>query len=453
MPEPWRSAEVAFACAAQVAGDWAWRLTTISWRLPLQVTKMIAFLSRLALYVLLLLPALLSVAAYWAGVGKNIISVRYKKGGGLRHSCDVWLPVAAANALAKGETPEPTAPVAVIIAGGAFVIGHKGFVSMMCRALRCAGFVCISVDYRYWPQVSMDGMVEDNDLAIGWAVQNCAQYGGDRKRVIVVGHSSGATIGSLLLARRASSDLTAAAAAKTAFGASGGAGTAGAGSKPQQRPQERQPQQREEGDAASSSSWTCSDIFGFVGLGGIYHLHDAFMDHLHGKGIDYTIQRRVFGETKLLREDRSPSVLVRAQPAVADRLPPVLLIHGTSDKIVPHEQSETFRATLLAAGASDVRVVLREGEGHNDPVIHGPLMSDHGIVRDVILNVRRWRCLSGDADDGSPRAAEVREAAAAASEDWESTLAAAFWEELKALPSFPRLPRSLIDLARHITPF
>ena len=45
--------------------------------------------------------------------------------------------------------------------------------------------------------------------------------------------------------------------------------------------------------------------------------------------------------------------------------PPVLLIHGDEDEIVPHEQSRDMERALRRAG-KDVRLVTLEGEGHDD---------------------------------------------------------------------------------------
>ena len=61
---------------------------------------------------------------------------------------------------------------------------------MLCRALRSVGFLCIAVDYRYWPQTTIDGMVEDVNEAVAWSFQHCEAYGGDRKQVAQLGFSS-----------------------------------------------------------------------------------------------------------------------------------------------------------------------------------------------------------------------------------------------------------------------
>ena len=76
---------------------------------------------------------------------------------------------------------DTSAEVLILVAGGAFILGHKGYVTMLCRALRLAGILCIAVDYRYWPQTSIDGMIDDVDSAVQWCFENASRYGGDPK--------------------------------------------------------------------------------------------------------------------------------------------------------------------------------------------------------------------------------------------------------------------------------
>ncbi|CAE7825230.1 Riok1 [Symbiodinium sp. CCMP2592] len=358
--------------------QWFW---TYAWHLPLQTMRLTGFFARLVLYVIFLFPGMMFGLMYWAFAGENIISVSYKEKGGRRHTCDVYLPSALAGAPSSGRPQK--APVVVLVPGGAFLLGHKGYVTMLCRALRSVGFLCIAVDYRYWPQTTIDGMVEDVNEAVAWSFQHCEAYGGDRKQVAILGLSSGAHVAALLLTRRAAQEKRAT------------------------RP--------------GLLSWTTSDVLGFIGLGGIYHFHGAFMSHLHAKGIDFVLQRLVLGESEAVRENRSPAVLIRRDKDLAGRMPPVLLAHGTSDKIVPQEQSETFRSVLSAAGA-DVQLIFSEGEGHNDPVIHSPLMSNHNTVQAILLAMKRWS--SKKAKEETDHACE---------------------ELFQALPTWPRTPLSARD--------
>ena len=49
---------------------------------------------------------------------------------------------------------------------------------------------------------------------------------------------------------------------------------------------------------------------------------------------------------------------------VTDRLPPVLIIHGDKDDVVPLQQAERFQATARAVGAKTVELIVRPGKGH-----------------------------------------------------------------------------------------
>ena len=71
---------------------------------------------------------------------------------------------------------------------------------MLCRALRSVGFLCIAVDYRYWPQTTIDGMVEDVNEAVAWSFQHCEAYGGDRRQLAQLGLSSAQCVTSVRLA-------------------------------------------------------------------------------------------------------------------------------------------------------------------------------------------------------------------------------------------------------------
>lgn len=52
---------------------------------------------------------------------------------------------------------------------------------------------------------------------------------------------------------------------------------------------------------------------------------------------------------------------------VNERLPPTLIIHGDADDVVPLQQSESFLERARAAGAKDLKLIVRRGKRHGWP--------------------------------------------------------------------------------------
>ncbi|MBV8705715.1 MAG: alpha/beta hydrolase [Acidobacteriaceae bacterium] len=49
---------------------------------------------------------------------------------------------------------------------------------------------------------------------------------------------------------------------------------------------------------------------------------------------------------------------------VTASLPPILIIHGDADTVVPLQQSESFAAKARQVGAPTVKIIIRKGKGH-----------------------------------------------------------------------------------------
>ncbi|WP_374942632.1 alpha/beta hydrolase [Sphingomonas sp.] len=110
-------------------------------------------------------------------------------GSDARQKLDVWAP------RSTGAAPRP---VVVFFYGGAWVSGARGEYGFAGRAYAAKGFVAIVADYRLVPQVRFPAFVQDGALAVRWARDNAARYGGDPKRITIAGHSAGAYIGAML---------------------------------------------------------------------------------------------------------------------------------------------------------------------------------------------------------------------------------------------------------------
>ena len=108
----------------------------------------------------------------------------------VRQRLDIYQP----NHVQKNsgsETPEKM-PVVVFFYGGSWSSGQRSDYKFVGEALAARGIVTVIVDYRIYPQVRYPGFVEDSARAVAWTLQNIEQYGGDVKRVFVMGHSAGA---------------------------------------------------------------------------------------------------------------------------------------------------------------------------------------------------------------------------------------------------------------------
>lgn len=99
-------------------------------------------------------------------------------------------------------------PVAVYAHGGAWSVGDKGNkIDDKARLFTNAGYVFVSINYRLSPrppQTSNPSRVmfpdhpHDVGEAIGWLSEEVASYGGDSDRLLLLGHSAGAHLVSLV---------------------------------------------------------------------------------------------------------------------------------------------------------------------------------------------------------------------------------------------------------------
>lgn len=104
-------------------------------------------------------------------------------GPNLRQRLDVYGP--------RGARIHP-APVAVFFYGGSWDSGRRQDYNWVGQALAAQGFVTVVPDYRIYPTVRYPGFLEDGAMAVRWAVDHAAQFGGDPGRIVLIGHSAGA---------------------------------------------------------------------------------------------------------------------------------------------------------------------------------------------------------------------------------------------------------------------
>jgi acetyl esterase/lipase len=114
--------------------------------------------------------------------GASEVSADIAYGDGPRRKLDVYRPKDAREPL----------PVVVFFYGGNWVGGDRGDYAFVGRALASRGIVAVIADYRLYPEVSYPDFLKDVAQAVAWAAHESARYGGDPKRLYVMGHSAGA---------------------------------------------------------------------------------------------------------------------------------------------------------------------------------------------------------------------------------------------------------------------
>jgi arylformamidase len=103
-----------------------------------------------------------------------------------RQSLDIYAPAGGNH------------PVVLWVHGGGWMRGGKHEVDSKPAAFIEKGFVFVSVNYRFIPNVTMDAIVRDVAKSVGWVHANIGKHGGDPKRIFLMGHSAGAQLVALL---------------------------------------------------------------------------------------------------------------------------------------------------------------------------------------------------------------------------------------------------------------
>jgi acetyl esterase/lipase len=175
--------------------------------------------------------------------------------------------------------------VVVFFYGGSWTAGSRGLYRFVGAALAERGIVTVLPDYRLYPQVKFPLFLDDGALAVAWVQKRAHEFGGDPRRIVLMGHSAGGHEASFLAYDRRLLEK--------------------AGANPE-------------------------SIVGFVGLSGPYALAP-----------DTEILNTIFA-SPYTEAEWQPVRFVSSQA------PPTLLVHGTADDVVSIEHAEKLRDVLHA---------------------------------------------------------------------------------------------------------
>ena len=230
--------------------------------------------------------------------------LEYAQVDGVSLKLDIYLP----------EKKDPAPPLMIWIHGGGWRNGDKRMVNRAVVRLSQAGYAVASINYRLKDLTIHPDHIHDCKAAVRWLRAHASEYGYDPKRVAVGGGSAGGHLSLLLGLSDGVEDLE---------------GSVG------DFPDE------------STSVLAIVDLYGPTDFPEFKRSSTRFQ------------QRGVMSDERLAHA--SPMTYLTPDD------PPVLILHGDKDKIVPVAQSQLLHKAYQKAGLVSELHVL-EGAGHGGPV-------------------------------------------------------------------------------------
>lgn len=201
------------------------------------------------------------------------------------------------------------------IHGGGFTAGDKSQWHSVCRHFAGLGYVCASPGYRFSPEWTFPAWVEDVRLAMAWFKANAGTFGFDPTRVATAGSSAGGYLALMLGTIGADDDLAATS---------------------------------ELGDAGTQPK-------AIVAYCPAISMHDARR----------TWERAAYPKLMPAPEHEDPELyrIASIEDRVAAGQPPVLILHGTADALIPYAESKSLAMAIKAVGGA-VELVGLDGAEH-----------------------------------------------------------------------------------------
>jgi len=147
-------------------------------------TSALVLLAAFGLAVALVACSPLTALNALAPAGTHTLTAGVAYGPGSRQQLDVYRPSSAA--------PVGGWPVVVFFYGGSWNRGQRDDYAFVGEALASRGILALVADYRLYPEVRYPDFLRDGAAALGWGLGHAGEWGGNPRRVYVMGHSAGA---------------------------------------------------------------------------------------------------------------------------------------------------------------------------------------------------------------------------------------------------------------------
>lgn len=212
-------------------------------------------------------------------------------------------------------------PGVVLIHGGGWQAGDKGFYAPLGQVLATQGFVAFSINYRFTPAAHYPAQADDAQNAVRWMRAHAAQYRLDPARIGALGDSAGGHLAVILGTR----DL----------------------------------------DAVPGRSGHVQCVVDFYGPSDLTVMTPAGPLNDAQKYASRVLHD-LLGGTR----EENPGAYRAASPLfdVSARSAPTLIIQGMDDPIVPPDQSERLADALHGAGVETLlTLIYKQGHGFLNP--------------------------------------------------------------------------------------
>lgn len=234
-------------------------------------------------------------------------NIAYRRTEGRTLVLDVYRPRHRAS------QPDRALPSLIYIHGGAWVVGSQRQSPFLLMELAAAGYVVFAIQYRKAPRFPMPACIHDCKAAVAWVREHAAQYGGTPE-AIPIGGSAGGHLAAMLAASP------------------------------------NEPSLQPGFETADTRVRGAVILYGIADLVGLIEQRPHPITH-------YLLEDLVF--KRRFRDD--PAAFHAAQPLtylpkLGASAPPMLLVHGESDTMVPIEEARRFHKHLIAAGAQRVHL-------------------------------------------------------------------------------------------------
>ncbi len=233
-------------------------------------------------------------------------------------------------------------PAVVLIHGGAWLTGSRIQMRWYGKAFAENGYAALTISYRTMPNYSFPAPLEDAKAAVRWLRQNAETYRIDPTKIAAMGTSAGGHLALMLAMTHPSDDL--------------------------------------EGDQNPGVSSAVAAAVSLYGPSDLRGYDSAAAQAPLGAGALWRPYLRSFLGTAPIGK-KKPEDAASPITYVGSDTPPILLVHGSKDVLVPIDETERLFKKLDEVGAHATMMRV-DGYGHAFDHIHSKMRN---VVFDKIL--------------------------------------------------------------------